>query len=99
MSFELIFALGGFFAKKTVDYAYNSTYSLIFGSESSKLHKKLDKLIQQNDDLKKEIDILKSEYSNQNNNCNYELVILENYIENKNDNKLLYTNQLSKTLP
>lgn len=97
MALNVIGTIGWFLTKKTLDGAYNTAYHIIFGSESNKIDKKLDKLLKQNEILKKEINILKyekNEIINYENN-NFNIVIIDEYCSienslNKNKIKKLY---------
>lgn len=83
MAFELIESIGLYFAKKTINSAYNTTYNLLFGSENNLINKKLDYIIEQGNILKKEMDDIKKNISNNHKTIIYkncELKLIDNYI-------------------
>lgn len=106
MALELIECIGIYFAKKTINNAYNTTYNILFGSESHKINKKLDTIINQNENLKKEIYDLKNNISNNNTTIIYqhcELKLIDNYINiipynNNMISKSLYINKQKKKI-
>lgn len=96
MAFSILSTIGWFVTKKTVDSAYNSAYNIITGSNQNTLDKKLDKILEQNKILKKEINILKNNnnYNNDNSNNNLNIKIVDDYCSIK---KKKYIKKLSKS--
>ena len=89
MAFTLIESVGLYFVKKTINGAYNTTYNLFFGSETYKINKKLDSIIEQNEVIKKELYELKNNVSNNHQTIIYkncELKLIDNYIVTQNNN-------------
>ena len=98
MAFSLIETVGLYFAKKTINGAYNTTYNLLFGSDTYKINKKLDSIIEQNEILKKELFELKNNYSNKiiiYKDC--ELNLINNYIDKKNSNDYISKSMIVKS--
>lgn len=93
MSFEMLTTVGMFIASKTANGLYNKAYGFVFESDSTRLQKKLDKVLENQEQIHKEIENLKKnklieEYNleNDNDNNEFELVFYENYIEEEKKN-------------
>jgi len=97
MALILFECAGLYLAKKTINGVYNTTYNLLFGSETYKINKKLDYIIEQNEIIKKE---LKNNVSNNHQTIIYkncELKLIDNYIVTQNNNLSKSMFEKSKT--
>lgn len=87
---DIVTTIGWFIIKKSLDNVYNGAYegayNVIFDSSTSKLEHKLDKILEQNKQLQKEIIILKGSANDRqilldHDLKNYDIVIVQDYVD------------------
>lgn len=97
MAFQMIVSVGWFLAQKSLDGAYNNVYGMVFGNDTSKLEKKIDLVIKQNELLRQELNKLREKEkkekldelkNNTENNIEFVLSVTEDYIDVNNINNL-----------